>query len=91
MSKIVDNSELTQNTDVYRIVKCIVHFHYTGIGRALTRLKLGYVLENQKQIVLLKYDPFDRRWNLVTSDAAPVGRDFNTQRVADYLLQHGSL
>jgi hypothetical protein len=91
VSKIVDNSELEQNTDTYRIIKCIVRFHYSGIGRMLTRLKLGHVLENQKQILLLKYDPFDKRWNLVTSDAAALGSDFRTQKVADYLLQHGSL
>jgi hypothetical protein len=91
VSKIVDNTEFVQNVDVYGIVKCIVRFHYSSIGRALTRMKLGHVVENQKEIVLLKYDSFDKRWNLVTSDAAASDSDFKTQRVADYLLQHGSL
>ena len=91
VSSVVDNSELVQNADVYRIVKCVVRFHYSSIGRSLTRLKLGHVPESQKQIVLLKYDPFDKRWDLITSDAAAYDSDFKTQRVADYLLQHGSL
>ena len=91
VSKVVDNYEFRQNTDIYRVVKCLVHFRYSSIGRALARMEFGRVLESQKQIVLLKFDSFGQRWNLVTSDAAAIDSDFKTQKVADFLLQHGSL
>jgi hypothetical protein len=91
VSKIVDNSEFVQSSDTYRIIKCIVRFQYSDVGRLLTTLRLGRVLKYQKEIVLLKYDPFDQRWNLVTSDATAFDSGFKTQKVADYLLQHGSL
>lgn len=91
VSAIVENIEFRQNIDTYRIVKCLVRFHYSGIGRALTRLAFGAAPEHQKQIVLLKYDPFEKRWGLVTSDAAAFNSAFTTQRVADFLVRHGSL
>ena len=91
VSKVVDNYELRQNTDIYRIVKCLVRFHYSSIGRALARVQFGRELDSQRQIVLVKFDSFGRRWNLVTSDASATTSEFKTQKVADFLLQHGSL
>jgi len=89
VARIVDNSELKQAAELYRVVKCIVRFRYSPLGRTLARLELGQAPPAQKQIVLIRYDEFETRWSLVTSDAAGFNSDFKTDRVADYLLQHG--
>ena len=86
VKQVVRNEEVRKGLDVFRIVMAIYEMKWTPEHRLLVEMWHGRTpSENRKVIALLKYDPFQSKWEMVTSDAANLDEEFETNKVTTEL------
>ncbi|GEM_PF-6839043 len=82
---IVTNQLITTDADIFRIVKGT----YTSqLSDELTRYyeAIGHPRTSERKFqLLLKFDPFDKDWNIVAYDGANISSEFPSDKVGKYL------
>lgn len=93
MQDIVANDSVPSSIDTYRLVLATYAFGFaTQFGEVL-KARLGDVRRDRKLKMLLRFDPFEKKWNVVAADQGYKGVDkFDTDRVGNALqrLKAGS-
>lgn len=87
-SDIIENREVKKNVDSYRVVKGTYKIHWNEVSTKVYSA-LGWPMTAEwKFIILLKYDPFKKEWDLVAWDSTPAGGQFQSSLVERYLAEH---
>lgn len=88
--EIVDINNFTSAVENYAMLKTIV----SSIIEKFAEEQMAYFscykqIPNQKrkQILLLKYDDFAKKWNLVVGDIADLDKEFCTKNVSVYIAK----
>ena len=79
------NEEVLKNMDVYRVVMAVFEMKWTPEILLLSQLRGDENAEKRKLIALVKHDPFQSRWEVVTWDVANFDDDFKTSNVSEKL------
>lgn len=80
------NEEIRKGLDVFRIVMAVYQVKWTPELQLLGELRDGSApSEQRKMIALLKHDPFQSNWGMVTWDVADLDDDFKTSNVTKEL------
>ena len=79
------NEELRKGVDVYRVVMAVFDMKWTPEILVHSRLRGDPVAEERKLIALLKHDPFQSKWEMVTYDVANLDEEFKTNKVTTEL------
>jgi len=80
--KVQQKEEKKKGTDKYSIVMLTYSARWLPEYKAAASEVFGNIItEELKAIVLLKYDPFEKKWEAVAQDLANTGQEFKTKNV----------
>jgi hypothetical protein len=81
------NEEVRKGLDVFRVVMGASQIKWTPELRLLNELRADSppLSEQRKLIALLKHDPFQSKWEMVTYDVANLDEEFKTNKVTTEL------
>lgn len=83
---IVRNEEFRRGLEVFRIVMAVLQVKWAPEIQLYIQIRDGKGHSEQRKIVaLLKHDPFQSKWGMVTWDVADVDEDFETSNVTKAL------
>jgi hypothetical protein len=83
---IVRNEEFRRGLEVFRTVMAVLQVKWTPEFQLFAQIKDGKGPSEQRKIIaLLKHDPFQSKWGMVTWDVADVDEDFKTSNVTTEL------
>lgn len=81
VDKIVANDEVKKDLETYRVIKVKYHIDIDPVAKRIMK-ECGHIISNeQKGMVLLKYDEFSAVWKFFTEDAANADDEFCTSLV----------
>ncbi|MEW8052984.1 MAG: hypothetical protein AB2809_21720 [Candidatus Thiodiazotropha sp.] len=85
IKSIVKNEERLKGVDEYRVVMVTYIAKWSQEFAQFGKARDEPMYEMRKATVLLKWDPFNSKWNVVTYDIAEENKDFTTKYVVKEL------
>lgn len=88
VKSVIENREVKKDVNLYRVVKGTVENRYSALGERFNLITGAKGVPEVKVVALLKYDSFDKDWELAALDAAEPDKEFGSNRVASALGQN---